>query len=60
MPGQDVPSSFGGCAGCLGGARGWNADQFGRQLVLLLVRHLFVFFGTGRGVGNGVVVVGWS
>jgi hypothetical protein len=35
-----------------GGARGWNADQFGRQLLLLLVRrHL-------GGAGNGVVGVG--
>ena len=33
-----------------GGARGWNADQFGRQLLLLLVRrHLAVAWGTGWG-----------
>ena len=36
-----------------GGARGWNADQFGRQLLLLLVRRSF------GGVWIGVVVGGW-
>ena len=37
-----------------GGARGWNADQFGRQLLLLLVRRHF------GGVWNGVSGVGRS
>ena len=41
-----------GVAGVWGGARGWNADQFGRQLLLLLVRPAFAW------VGN-VVVIGW-
>src|SRR3954453_3862787 len=36
-----------------GGARGWNADQFGRQLLLLLVRRHF------GGAWNGVSGVGW-
>jgi len=37
-----------------GGARGWNADQFGRLLLLPLVRPLFGGVGNAGG-GGGLV-----
>lgn len=43
-----------GCSGVRDGAQGWNADQFGQALVLLLVRP----FGVWNVVGVGDLVVG--
>lgn len=43
-----------GCSGVRDGAQGWNADQFGQALVLLLVRP----FGVWNVVGVGGLVVG--
>ena len=51
MPEQDS-RPLGLAASRLDGARGWNADQFGRQLRLPQVRRPF------GGVWNGVGVVG--
>ena len=59
MPEQDVSSSLGGCAGCLDGARGWNADQFGRRHGRPPVQLFPSRRGwQGTGPGHCLVVVG--
>src|SRR3954454_3447148 len=55
MPGREGPPSFGWSSSRLDGARGWNADQFGRCLIG--VPLVLPVFGP---VWNVAVVGGWS